>query len=122
MRLIEAQAGIGKHLVSGMLIELDQDFLMSIFGGELTHIGACALGLKASYAERVSVSSLSVPGHRDDILAREFALRAARDLDSNVSVNVGIHVDQAVDYDLQVLQENAQEVYFALIERLREEK
>lgn len=122
MRLVEAQAGIGKHQVSGILIELDQDFLISIFGGELTHVGACALGLKASYAERVSVSSLSVPGHRDDVLARDFALQAARDLESNVSVNVGIHVDLAIDYDLQVLQENAQEVYFALIKKLREER
>jgi hypothetical protein len=66
--------------------------LVTLVGGD-AHIGAVAL---AGPNQRVDASVLTVPDHRDDVIAKEASLRISRNLNCNCVVIVGIHVNNAL--------------------------
>ena len=85
------------HL-EAVCVRCGRDLVVVVCGGARPHIGAAALGLSLPSikdAERRTVSSplLSVPGHKEEDLARDGSLRLSRRLETNVVVTVGIHDD-----------------------------
>lgn len=84
------------------------DWSVIIGGGERFHIGACAIAfvqpsLKNPEKLTGTVSVMTVPGHKEDELARSAALALAKALQTTVVVTVGIHLEQASKEDIQKL-------------------
>ncbi|WP_312641124.1 hypothetical protein [Hydrogenoanaerobacterium sp.] len=115
MKFLSHHVGTGRFQISGQAAFIGNDLLMAIYGGEAPHIGASALGLPSAVNGLASAGTLTAPGHRDDLLARKFAIAAAKQLNCVVCVTMGIHIDQPRNDDLLWLQENAQKVFETLL-------
>lgn len=79
-------------------VSVGDDLVVVVGGGQRPHLGAAALAISVPSAvdpsARTSSSYLaSVPGHREEDLARDGALRLSRALRCQVVVTVGIHDD-----------------------------
>lgn len=79
-------------------ISMGKDWNISIYGGDLPHIGATAIGiprpsLKDACKISSSVSVITIPGHKEDELIRQVAHRLSSQLNCIISVSGGIHLD-----------------------------
>ena len=94
---------------------LGRDLLVSIVGGE-AHIGAVALG---GFNKRSYASVIAVPDHRDDVIAKEAALRISKELQRTCVVIVGIHVNNASEQQISQAVESSMELVNELIEAFK---
>ena len=95
-------------------LALGRDFCLVLGGGQ-EHIGAVALAQprpSLEKPERVSATAsvLALPGHQEDLLARELALKAASALDAPVCVLCGIHLDRAAPDTINSLVQAAHQL------------
>lgn len=100
---------------------LGQDLQVLITAGK-AHVGAVALAVPCPVtAEGVtaSVSVMTVPGHRDNIVAEAAALSLCKALGRSVSVTAGLHIDHAAQQDIMALVNNAKEAINILIKNLK---
>lgn len=77
-----------------------RDLCLVVSGGHAEHVGAVALAQPRPSRRdpgRISASAsvLAVPGHQEDQLARELALKIAGALNVTVCVCCGIHLEDA---------------------------
>lgn len=84
--------------LEAVCVSAGADLVVAIGGGERPHVGAAALALSLPSLKdpsRLTNSSslLAVPGHKEEDLARDGALRLSRALRRTVVVTVGIHDD-----------------------------
>jgi hypothetical protein len=93
----ELSCGTGVYTVSATLQLLDQDVLITVWGGTRPHIGA--LVVSAPHPDHApeegrcsTVLQFSFPGHRDNVVARRVAERVASALQRTIVVSAGIHV------------------------------
>jgi len=96
-----------------------KDLIISIFGGDLPHIGAVGIAhprpsIKNSNEISSTASVYCFLGHKEDIIAKEASERIAAALNRNVVVTVGMHWDHLTDHDIQVILGRAK----ALIEKI----
>lgn len=87
------------------------------------HVGAVALALprpsnSGSGEGSASVSLLTVPGHQEDMLARQLALLVASQLGITVVLVCGIHVDKATTDTIQTLETMAHSLVRDLLTHL----
>ena len=123
MRSFSVFAGEGAHRVEVLCVLLGADLCLCIGGGQKTHIGAAALAvsresLRCDGNSSASASVLCVPGHKEDELAREAALRFAARFGGNVLVSAGMHIDQAKEGDILLLMENCRVALELALEKL----
>jgi hypothetical protein len=116
-RRVEVEAAVGGLRLEAVCVECGPDLVVVVGGGERPHVGASALALSLPSLKdpaRLTQSSYlaSVPGHKEEGLARDGALRLARLLGRNVVMTVGIHDDG--------IEPARIEAYLALFERLVE--
>lgn len=113
--------GEGKALVEVQYQTVGQDLQVLIMAGK-AHVGAVALAVPCqTNAEGVtaSVSVMTVPGHRDNIVAEAAALSLCKALGRPVSVTAGLHIDQASQKEIMALVDNAKEAIKILINNLK---
>ncbi|HMK47950.1 MAG TPA: hypothetical protein VK436_15120 [Methanocella sp.] len=79
---------------------LGGDLLVVITGGA-AHIGAVGAGTNCN--NMASSSVITLPGHRDDRIAKDAAERISRKTGSNCVVVVGIHYDRITDQEIKEL-------------------
>jgi len=94
---------------------LGQDLLVIISGGE-AHAGAAAVG---GFLTRPYASVITVPGHRDDVVAKEAALRLSSALQRTCIVLVGIHINNASKEQIGNVVRASLELVSELIEALK---
>lgn len=104
-------AGQAPCSVQGVLTLCGKEISLNIVGGILPHIGAVAVAeprasLKGDGSRSASCSVLCMLGHKDDMLAREAALRLATVTDSRTVVTVGLHVDNIDQDKINILTDN----------------
>jgi hypothetical protein len=111
VKIITQEIDDGKYSLEGAVVFCGDDLSITICGGTKHHIGAAALG--AAYTKKdspqdisASVSTICVTGHKDDEWARQAAYFFAKTHNCTVSVNVGIHIDDAGAADIQRLKDN----------------
>lgn len=115
MKMITLTAGQKPHDIMACVILCGNDLAVVIGGGDTKHIGAVALGssrpsLRTADEISSSASVLCRVGHKDDLPAREAALKLASRFNTNVAVTVGLHIDDASGGDIELLQQNFAEV------------
>jgi len=94
---------------------LGRDLLVVLVGGE-AHVGAVALG---GFHKRSYASVITVPDHRDDIIAKEAASRISKALNCSCVVIVGIHVSNASKQQISQIIEASFTLINELIEALK---
>lgn len=92
------------------------DLQVTICGGTGYHIGASALASPVSEyhgrpAKSATVSSICLPGHKDDEIARSAAKYLSAMLERTVQVTAGIHIDQPLPAELHQLVQNSELAY-----------
>ncbi len=89
----------GRHNISLEVKEIGRDLLIAIYGGDEHHVGgvAAAYPTKSHYrdATTISVSTLTLPGHKDYVVANTSAEKICKALEIPTVVTVGIHYDNA---------------------------
>ena len=78
-------------------VRMGEDICLTLCGGEQEHIGAVAVAQpRPSLADPARTSAtasvIALPGHQEDMLARELALKVAATLNVTVCVACGIHL------------------------------
>lgn len=92
-------------------LRLGDDLSLTLTGGDREHLGAVALAAPQSGRDGSATASvLTLPGHREDLLARRLALHLAATLGIAVSVACGIHIDAPTRQELQDVEAMADEL------------
>ena len=89
-------------------VKMGNDWNISIYGGDIPHIGALALGIPRPSLEdnnkiSSSVSVLTITGHKEDVIVQNAAKILSSTLNSTVIVSCGIHIDNITFDDIQDL-------------------
>lgn len=101
--IVEKKAG--RHTIYLDAKEIGNDLLIAIYGGDEHHIGGVAAAYPAEShyrdATTVSVSTLTLPGHKDYVVANTAAEKICRALEVPTIVTVGIHYDNATRKEIE---------------------
>ena len=111
MKATSFSSGEALLKVQGNLSLCGGDICLNIGGGTLPHIGAVAVAeprpsLRMDGSNSASCSVLCILGHKDDVLAREAALRIATVTSSRTVVTVGMHIDCITLKQIEALTNN----------------
>lgn len=87
---------------------MGKDLNVSIYGGDLPHIGAIALGIPRPSLEdknkiSSSVSLLTITGHKEDVIVQRLAKVLSKNFNSTVVVSCGIHYDNITLEDIEAI-------------------
>jgi hypothetical protein len=96
-------------------LHLGRDLCVTLSGGDRPHIGAVALGRSDA-----TTSTLTLPQHREDELARSIATQLAARFDTAVCVACGIHLDDILSEEISSVLEMAETLTRQLGEHLEE--
>jgi len=121
--LFRENCGSGNFRVKVAAFLCGEDLVVVIAGGTRYHVGAVAMAQpRPSLADPAMISAsasvLCVPGHKEDELAREVALKMASLLNRNVTVTAGIHLDDASETDVEQLKQNCLKAVGKLVLRV----
>ncbi len=94
----------GRHTIFLSVKEIGKDLLIAIYGGDAHHIGGAAIAYPAPShyrdATTVSVSTMTLPGHKDYVVANTAAEKICKALNTPTIVTVGIHYDNATKNEI----------------------
>jgi hypothetical protein len=124
MRVLQFNTGTGIHKIEAAAVFSGKDISIVIGGGDTPHIGASAVAspresLKKDGSISATASVHCVMGHKDDMPARTAALRLASELNTTVSVSVGLHIDNPTEDDFTKIQNNFNEILELLVSNLK---
>lgn len=119
------EEGTGRYRIVCNVHFVGDDLIIALAGGEKHHIGAIAVGIpRASLSDKNKLSSdtsiITIPYHKDDLIARRWASYFSKCLGVVVTVTVGIHIDNATDKELKILVENVDSLFNNLKENISE--
>jgi hypothetical protein len=118
----KAETDNASYNLEAFVKQIGQDFLVGIWGGR-PHIGAIALAqprpsLKDQSVQSATASVFCLVGHKDDIVAKEAAEKISSELNTNVTVMVGIHFDDIDEAGIKVVIENSRQLVTMIIEEI----
>lgn len=91
------------------VIRMGKDYTLAVYGGDTPHIGSVVMSTArpSLTGEGIGVTSsvLNGMGHKDEIIARQFAETLAKEKNCTVVCSCGIHVDDIQAEQLEVVQE-----------------
>lgn len=97
----------GKFKVILRAIASGEDLSVIIGGGGKPHIGAVVIARPDKESKKVSYTTWTDIGHKDDIVAKEAANELVKVLNKNIVVIAGLHVDNATQEDINRLVKNS---------------
>jgi phage gp45-like len=123
----EVKTEENSYNIEAYVKEIGQDLLVALWGGERPHIGAVAMAqprpsLRDSNLTSSTASVFCYPGHKDDIVAKEAALKISSALNRNVTVTAGIHWDNIDEAAISRVIGNSRRLITMIIERIAAEK
>ncbi|MBQ7746767.1 MAG: hypothetical protein IJT92_04895 [Spirochaetia bacterium] len=113
--MIELTHGEGRYSIRLRALETGGNGLVVFLtGGEKPHLGGVSLAAPpyagASELSHCDTWDLTLPGHKDKELARSIARQIFLAVGEPVSVNVGIHIDNASEEEIQHLNLLAEDI------------
>lgn len=97
--------GDGKHRVWLKRIELDEDLVYVLGGGEKSHVGSVAIMVPGE-----NCNVITRKGHYDHVVIKPIAEAICERYGQTVVVVGGIHVDDATKEDIEILKRNCEEL------------
>jgi DNA-binding MarR family transcriptional regulator len=101
--------GEGRTRVSMSVNRIGEDLIVCLFN-EAGHIGATAIADFSEKENRASVSVITLPGHREDMLASDAARRLCKIVRKPVCVIAGIHLDGITKEEIAIILENCEKL------------
>jgi hypothetical protein len=106
------KTGKTRYPLEAEVLELGEDLVVALWGGERPHIGAVAMAeprpsLKDPQKTSATASVFTYLGHKEDLLAKETAETLASALKRRVVVAAGIHWDDLSPEGIRQVLENA---------------
>lgn len=103
--MIQLSTTFNDHTISCIALKIGNDFNISIYGGDIPHIGAVALGNPINLPHNINkltstASLLTVPGHKEDIITLNYAKLLAKKLNTTVTICCGIHIKNITPQDI----------------------
>lgn len=117
------ETGEGRYKIEAIVVIAGRDLNITVGGGTSYHIGATALAIPRPSLDdpglvSASASVICVTGHKDDQLARSAALKLSARFNCVVTVNAGLHIDDANADDIGLLTSNFNTLIQDIISRL----
>ena len=114
----------GRFKIQGLVQEVGQDLLVSIWGGTRPHIGAIGIAvprpsLRNPKKWSATSSNFTFLGHKEDIMVKKFSEKLASRLRRNVVVTMGFHWDGITSQEIKTIQNLAQKLSDQILKRLR---
>jgi gallate decarboxylase subunit D len=111
IKTLEFSVGEGDYRVAAWAAMCGADVVLVVVGGTRPHVGSVAVAISHSSLKdparlTASASVIAVPGHKEDQIAREAALKLSRALRTTVAVSAGLHVDDATPQEIERLVNN----------------
>ena len=103
--------------IEAKVYRLGKDYVFHVTGG-VAHIGAVATAYQVE--GEVKVELVTVPGHREDELAVEFATLACRKCNNTVTAIVGIHIHQATKKQIETAVLSAREAVEEVLSKIHD--
>ena len=96
------------------VIQMGKDYTIALYGGEQPHVG-CAVMTTARPSLSgtgigVTSSVISSVGHKEEIVARRFAERLAKEKNCTVVCSCGIHIDNITSEQINIVQEKCEKL------------
>ena len=104
-----------------LLLEIGNDLIFIISGGDLPHIGAISVGiprpsLKNPDQLSSTISTYVFTGHKDDIIGNKIANEISKRTEKKVVVLAGIHFNHLSERDIKLVVKKSEVIYRELIE------
>jgi len=120
---IKIKTGDNAYSLEACVKKIGNDLLVSIWGGEIPHIGAVAVAqprpsLKDPRVRSATASVFCYPGHKEDVIAKETAERVSAALDTNVTVTAGAHWDNIDETGIKAVLESNRQLISMIIEKI----
>lgn len=117
------ESGNGKYRLHAVVILYGKDIGISVTGGDRPHIGAvavaqCAPGINRKERLNVSVSVITLTGHKEDEIAKTMAMKLSREFSVNVMVSAGMHWDVISTRGINAVCENSRKLSDAIIKEI----
>lgn len=95
--MISISKNFKNYSINCCAVKMGKDLNVSIYGGDISHIGAVSLGVPRPSLECInkissSVSLITVTGHKEDLIVQNAAKYLASSLNCTVVVSCGIHI------------------------------
>lgn len=96
------------HDINCKAINIGNDWNITIYGGDIPHIGAVAVGIPIDLPHNInkltsSSSLITVPGHKEDEIVNKSAKLLAKQLNTTVVVSCGIHIKNITFDEINIL-------------------
>ena len=120
--MIHLKTDRGAFDVEADVRRIGEDYLVSIYGGEVPHIGAVAAAhprpsLKDPSVVSATASVICYTAHKEDDLAKQAAEKLAAALNTRVVVTAGIHWDNLSEAGINQVIENSRKLISLILEQ-----
>ena len=118
-----AKEGSGRYIVEVALRVMQDSISMEITGGEKPHVGCVILATPTeSEAAGCNLQMLTLPEHKDHVLAAPLAEELCLRTGYTISVSAGIHIDNAEKHEIIMLTENARKALDNVLAKMKIEQ
>ena len=109
MKRFLVEVAEGRLKIHGLVQEIGQDILVSIWGGTRPHIGAIGIAvprpsLKDPKKRSATSSNFTFVGHKEDALVKEISEKLAAQLERNVVVTAGVHWEDITSREIRSVE------------------
>jgi hypothetical protein len=113
----------GRFKIHGLVQEVGQDILVSIWGGTRPHIGAVGMAIPRPSLQNpkkwsATSSNFTFIGHKEDILVKTISERLAARLRRNVVVTAGIHWDGITSDEIEAVENLTQKLSDLILKKI----
>lgn len=113
-------SGTGEGRLFADLVMFSNDVVVTVYGGDLPHVGAIAVSIpRPSLANALvtsaSTSVLTMTGHKEDEAAKTMAHQIASALNKKAVVTAGMHWDKADEALIQLVVDNCRDLTTKII-------
>ncbi len=113
----------GRFKIHGLVQEVGEDILVSIWGGTRPHIGAVGMAiprpsLKTPKKWSATSSNFTFIGHKEDTLVKTISERLAAQLRKNVVVTAGIHWDGITFNEIKAIRNLTQKLSDQILKKI----
>ena len=125
MDLIRIEETCNNFKITADIVKTGEDLVIIIGGGKY-HIGAVGISYPtASIIEKerdtVTTSVITLPGHKEDIVAKMFSEKISKALNRKVVTVAGIHFDNISKDDIEKILRYCERLCEKVIQRLKDE-
>lgn len=112
------EKGEGRTKLALAARRLGRDLLVTVTGGR-EHAGAIGIGMFVN--GKATSSVITIPGHKEDMIAKQGAERISKQLKTNAILVVGIHIDNITREEIEATVKNAEALIEAFIAQAKKE-